>query len=700
MKVLDPEYGLERSIRRYQGRSTKKHDYKILSLDLFYDRFKELKAVATIAEDNKEYETRLNIGKYQQIISHGCNCYQDYSTDACDHVSFLAEYLMQMEMPKLPYHYEVDLNAYYEQLEAERLRLKQAEELKRRQQDIENSHLYLQDIEDKVLDNYFDLYGPECLHLEVSTSLLTNWYQRTIDFSFRIGIDSFYTIKDLGKFIEAMENNEYYSYGKKLAFRHRKELLDPDAKIIYQFIKDNYEAPSFNSPSQKKGVVHLNPQNIERYFDLAQQVSLKDYLIVYQEKPLTFRLIPDQHDDFYYLKNPFDFDYYFLTPCGLFQEDKEVLLDFPVNHDPKAFKLVNALFSLQSKPLVKEDAVKLVHLVNQYPQCLKLEGLSDDQAETITETSREVYFDLENTEQMYAKITYLYDDQKVEGFDPNNQKLSSEAKSLERFLETYAQGKDEEDHKRLYSLNDPNTYALVQNGIPQIQKIATVYASQNILNLNHASNYHFTVGVSVQNDLLEIDVQSQNLPQDEIGDILRSYRKRQKFHKLRNGQTISLGSEDLVQLDQLLQTNGIDPSQLKDGHTSLPTYRVFDLSKDEQKKIIIKRSESYKQLLEKLKNVNANKTIIPQEFDSIFRDYQKFGFHWLSLLSDYGLGGILADDMGLGKTIQVLALLEALQPKESCSLIVCPSSLILNWKDEAEKFKKDLEAAGATVEVK
>ena len=140
MKVLDPELGLPHSVNHYREVLTKKPDYKILSLDLFYDRYKELKAVATIADDDYEYETRLNIGKYQQIISHGCNCYRDYSTDACEHVTFLADYLMKMEMPKLPYHYEVDLRAYYEQLEAERLRLKQEEELQRRQQDIDNSH--------------------------------------------------------------------------------------------------------------------------------------------------------------------------------------------------------------------------------------------------------------------------------------------------------------------------------------------------------------------------------------------------------------------------------------------------------------------------------------------------------------------------------------------------------------------------------
>ncbi|MBR5004700.1 MAG: DEAD/DEAH box helicase, partial [Erysipelotrichaceae bacterium] len=48
----------------------------------------------------------------------------------------------------------------------------------------------------------------------------------------------------------------------------------------------------------------------------------------------------------------------------------------------------------------------------------------------------------------------------------------------------------------------------------------------------------------------------------------------------------------------------------------------------------------------------------------------------------------LADDMGLGKTLQVIALLDA--QKKKPNLVVCPSSLILNWQDEIEKFAPHL----------
>lgn len=71
------------------------------------------------------------------------------------------------------------------------------------------------------------------------------------------------------------------------------------------------------------------------------------------------------------------------------------------------------------------------------------------------------------------------------------------------------------------------------------------------------------------------------------------------------------------------------------------------------------------------------------DLDPVLRAYQKYGTSWLHFLANNRLGGILADDMGLGKTLQALAFLRS---QSGPSLVVCPSSLIFNWRREAEKF--------------
>lgn len=82
----------------------------------------------------------------------------------------------------------------------------------------------------------------------------------------------------------------------------------------------------------------------------------------------------------------------------------------------------------------------------------------------------------------------------------------------------------------------------------------------------------------------------------------------------------------------------------------------------------------------------------PQKLQAELRNYQTQGYNWLMFMKDHGMGGILADDMGLGKTLQTLTLLQKEKESgaESPSLIVLPTSLIYNWKNEAAKFTPDL----------
>jgi len=76
------------------------------------------------------------------------------------------------------------------------------------------------------------------------------------------------------------------------------------------------------------------------------------------------------------------------------------------------------------------------------------------------------------------------------------------------------------------------------------------------------------------------------------------------------------------------------------------------------------------------------------------RPYQRQGLDWLQFLREYDLGGILADDMGLGKTVQALAHLLIEQEggrADRPSLVVAPTSLMFNWRREAERFAPSLE---------
>lgn len=84
---------------------------------------------------------------------------------------------------------------------------------------------------------------------------------------------------------------------------------------------------------------------------------------------------------------------------------------------------------------------------------------------------------------------------------------------------------------------------------------------------------------------------------------------------------------------------------------------------------------------------------VPRGLQATMRQYQRFGYSWLSFLYDHGLGGILADEMGLGKTLQTLALIQRVHestPDAPPFLIVAPTSVMSNWKAEATTFTPEL----------
>ncbi len=109
------------------------------------------------------------------------------------------------------------------------------------------------------------------------------------------------------------------------------------------------------------------------------------------------------------------------------------------------------------------------------------------------------------------------------------------------------------------------------------------------------------------------------------------------------------------------------------------------------------RREGWQQLddwLERIRGAAKVRAVAaPDGFGAALRPYQLEGLAWLQHLREHGLGGILADDMGLGKTAQTLAHL--LTEKRAGRLdrpvlVVLPTSLVFNWRREAERFAPEL----------
>ncbi|HYQ91849.1 MAG TPA: DEAD/DEAH box helicase, partial [Candidatus Competibacteraceae bacterium] len=103
----------------------------------------------------------------------------------------------------------------------------------------------------------------------------------------------------------------------------------------------------------------------------------------------------------------------------------------------------------------------------------------------------------------------------------------------------------------------------------------------------------------------------------------------------------------------------------------------------------VRGDTDWKAHIQRLREAEALQPVVPSTLQGELRDYQVEGFQWLVRLAHWGVGACLADDMGLGKTVQALALLLS-RAQDGPALVVAPTSVCLNWLDEARRFAPTL----------
>lgn len=252
---------------------------------------------------------------------------------------------------------------------------------------------------------------------------------------------------------------------------------------------------------------------------------------------------------------------------------------------------------------------------------------------------------------------------------------------------------------RVISNMSCDCHSLLSNTKPQICSHIVATVLNGLENLNKETNDEYIDENITINPNITLDIsQSRNgymgmkldiegVDSNEYREIFSSYKNNNRLYRMKNGAYLDLKDKDIEQAFKLIDILNIynDFDNMK-----IPNNKAIYLEKliEEEDLSFVNGSKYVSNVVKKFDKVKSKNYEVPKDLNAILRDYQVSGFEFFKTLSDYQFGGILADEMGLGKTIQTIAFL--LSNKDKKSIVITPTALIYNWKNELEKFAPTL----------
>ena len=566
--------------------------------------------------------------------------------------------------------------------------------------------------------------------VKLEPKMIYDRYSNNLRVEFKIGNQRMYKLKNLTEFYDRMMNGEKYKYGNKLEFIHKKEMFEESQQQMLEFILKHSEIIRFvnsNSNSNYRyygkamndGYIILNNSGLDEIFEIlkGKQISFqKEY------KDEKIELIDENPDLHFVMKKKGKEEYKIVL-----NKDIDIMRDIEIlkGKDYKYILLDNKLYKCDKK--YEQTTIKLLKMLKnnyltelvfgkeQLPELfsvillklkdsIEFKGIDEQQIEQYKpkKLGVKLFLDFDENDYILADTKFCYGE---EEFNPLQQKIEikyprdvvSENRALNLFRKTgfmyYAQ-------KECFILpEEEKIYNFLTNDINEYMQRFEVMVTDNFKSKEIKQPKIGSLGVKVENNLLTIDLANLNIDVKELEEIMAKYELKKKYHKLKDGSFVNLEENpDIEFIDKLMTGMDISYKDLEKGNIKLPVNRSLYLNQllKTVKNTQIDKNSEYKKLINGLDKQNGEDDIeIPLSLENTLRYYQKTGYKWLKTLDNYKFGGILADDMGLGKTIQMLSIIagyveENSDSEKRSSIVICPSSLTLNWQNESQKFTNKL----------
>lgn len=566
-------------------------------------------------------------------------------------------------------------------------------------------------------------------NIALEPKMIYDKYHKSLRLEVKIGNRRLYKIKNLSEFYNNMFYKQNYRYGAQLEFIHTKEAFAEESQPLLEFILEQAEnikhvnseaniSYRYYGKALSESEILINNTSLDELFDilkgqkvLVQKEYTEENIEFADRNPsIEFRLEKDKEEDY---KLYIDLDEkigqisilegkrytYILKDDGLYRCTKEF-----EQTTLKLFKIFKENF-VEEVYIHKEQLPELFSVV--IPKIKNQIKISEETQQEIEEYRPEklevkAYLDVDEHGYITADVRFCYGEEEIKALDEKTKikakrDIIAETKAINMLSKT---GFMIYEEKELFILpQEDKIYEFLTVDVDEYMKKFEVLVTENFKSKQVRQPKVGAIGVKVENNLLSIDLSNLNVEPSELEEIMQKYTLKKKYHKLKDGSYLSLeNNQDLEFLDKIATGMDINYKELETGKIKLPVHRTLYLNsllKNIENTEITKNNE-YKEIVKGLDKENIEEEIqVPKSLENILRYYQKTGYKWLKVLDNYKFGGILADDMGLGKTIQMLAVIisyiqETKKEEKKSTIVVCPSSLSLNWQNEASKFTNEL----------
>ena len=541
---------------------------------------------------------------------------------------------------------------------------------------------------------------------------------------FKIGGKRKYVLKNIMTFANAMRRGDLVSYGKELEFYHLPEAFTERGRALAEFLVmvadnriRNRQTLSYYHKDDNR-YVHIHSGNMDEFFQAVgteefqtetnfnfwqmYHISDEPYQPLLSVRGQEDGAVLEQEEMFYTFGNRYG---YLWKDCVIYRMPMEQVREIrPFWEYMSEYKYRECFVSQGELPAFCRE---LLPVLKRHYQ-IKRYGFQENQY-LPPEPEYEIYLDAPDKQTVTCEMYVCYEELKYNILDKpriiENRDELAELKQRER-VRVWFQNMDFQKKQMVLAGDDEKLYALLTEGMEELGRVGNIFVSDALKSIQVTPSPAVSVGVSLKGELLELTLESEDMPLSELIEILSSYQRKRKFFRLKNGDFLSMEEDGLAVLSKIQEGIMVPASQWSQGSITLPKYRALYLDGElkDQNRFHAAKDRKFKALVRNMKTVQDNDFEVPKSLEKVLREYQKQGFLWLKTLHVNGFGGILADDVGLGKTLQVIAFLLSEQEKlqedavlsEKFALIICPASLVYNWKNEIEKFAPGMHAMTVT----